>query len=183
MTVHLVPKRSRIVQHTSYVQHVFHASFHYDSRLQQTRLRSSCSLCVAVSLHEQLAVNLHLNDENTDSTMLRWWYVFSNSSGFFSCHLSISALGPNPFTTWFLRVQITGLLPVFADHPAVLVCIVSCIKHHASCAIRNLFDHLPEHRGCSYFLPLTFLLLQCLLPLPSFVFLSRFLLIKSARDP
>ena len=35
------------------------------------------------------AVNLHLNDENTDSTMLRWRYVSSNSSGFFSCHLGI----------------------------------------------------------------------------------------------
>ena len=57
------------------------------------------------------AVNLHLSDENADSTMLRWQYVFSNSSGFFSCHLSVFVLGPNPFTVWFLQVQITGLLP------------------------------------------------------------------------
>ena len=78
--------------------------------------------------------------------MLRWRYVFSNSSGFFSCHLSISALGPNPFTTWFLQVQITGLLPSTADHPVVLVCIISCIKHHTPDTVRNIFDHLSEHR-------------------------------------
>ena len=68
-------------------------------------LRNNCSLCVASFFARTTVVNLHLNDENIDSTMLRWWYVSSNSSGFFSCHLSISALGLNPFTTWFLQVQ------------------------------------------------------------------------------
>ena len=33
-------------------------------------LRSSCSLCVAGFFARTTAVNLHLNDENTDSTML-----------------------------------------------------------------------------------------------------------------
>ena len=32
------------------------------------------------------------------------------------------------------------------DHLVVLVCVISCIKHHASGTVRNLFDHLPEHR-------------------------------------
>ena len=70
-TIHLVSKCSRIVQHMLDTQHVFFVSFHYDSKLYQTHLRSNCSLCVAIFFARTTAVNLHLNDENTDSTILR----------------------------------------------------------------------------------------------------------------
>ena len=60
------------------------------SELQQTHLRSRCSLCVACFFARTTAVNPHLNDEKTDSTMLRRWCVSSKSSGFFSCHLRLS---------------------------------------------------------------------------------------------
>ena len=33
-----------------------------------------------------------------------------------------------------------------ADHLIVLMCIISCIKHHTPDTIMNLFDHLSEHR-------------------------------------
>ena len=39
-------------------------------------------------------------------------YLTSNASEFFSYHMSISAFGPNPFTTRFLWAQIAGLMPV-----------------------------------------------------------------------
>ena len=63
-------KRCRFVQHTLDIQHVFFTSFHYDRRLQQMRLESNAIFALPASLREQLVVNLHLNDENTDSTML-----------------------------------------------------------------------------------------------------------------
>ena len=96
------------------------------SELQQTHLRSRCSLCVACFFARTTAVNPHLSDEKTDSTMLRRWYVSSNSSGFFSCHLNISALGPNPFlwnvvgtaslgfSTFVLAANLIGFLVIVA---------------------------------------------------------------------
>ena len=60
-----------------------------------TRVEWPQSLCCRFLCANDLAVNLHLSDENADSTMLRRRYVFSNSSGFFSCHLSVFVLGPN----------------------------------------------------------------------------------------
>ena len=108
-------------------------------------LKNSRSLCVAGFFARTTAVNLHLSDENTNSTMLRWWYVSSNSSGFF--------LPPEHLCPWTESIYHMVLAGAdhrppagIADHPVVLVCIVSCIKHYASCAIRNLFDHLLKRR-------------------------------------
>ena len=56
-------------------------------------LRISWSLWSGSVFAATTAPNLALNDENTDSTKLRRWYVLSNSSGFSFLHLSISALG------------------------------------------------------------------------------------------
>ena len=60
-----------------------------------TRVEWPQSLCCRFLCANDLAVNLHLSDENADFTMIRRRYVFSNSSGFFSCHLSVFALVPN----------------------------------------------------------------------------------------
>ena len=90
-TMHLVPKRCRVVQHTPYTQHVFFTLFHHDSRVARAFNRN----LVAQSLPLLLA-------------------------------------------------------PYFLQYP----------------------------KGSSHLLPSAFLLLQRFLSLPSFVFLSRFLLIK-----
>ena len=55
-----------------------------------------------------------------------------------------------PWTEYLYHVVFAGANYRFsariADHPVVFVCVISCIKHHTPCTIRNLFDHLPEHR-------------------------------------
>ena len=95
------------------------------------RLRSSCSLCVAGFFARTTAVNLHLNDENINSTIC---YVdgmsFQTLRGFSSA-ARFSALGLNPCS-----IVPTGtdhrISARVADRRAAPVCIISCIRYYAS---------------------------------------------------
>ena len=89
------------------------------------------SLCCRFLCANDLAVNLHLSDENADFTMIRRRYVFSNSSGFFSCHLSVFALVPNSLLCGSCKCK----SQVSCQH-----CRLSCSSrvHHPASSITHL---------------------------------------------
>ena len=69
------------------------------------------------------------------------------------------------------------------DHSVVRVCIISCIKHHTSCAIRNLFDHIPERRRMLLFLALDILAFVMFIALAVFrIFITFFTHQANARS-
>ena len=108
-------------------------------------MRSRCSLCVAGFIVRTTAVNLHLSDENTDSTMLLGGTYFQTLQDSFP--VTLASLPLNRISYCMVLASADHRSPTcIADHLVVLVCNISCIKHHASCAIRNLFDHLLKRR-------------------------------------
>ena len=133
---------SRRIVYARRMMYIF-ASSHHDSRLEQIHLSGSCSLWVDNVSDRIAAVNLHLNDENADFTILHWRYVFKLFRVF---------LPPEHLYSWIesiCRIVSAGAdhrPPArIADHPVVFVCVISCTKHHASGAVGNLFDHLSKH--------------------------------------
>ena len=109
-------------------------------------IRSGYNLCVAGFFVRTTAVKLHLSDENIDSTMLRWWYMsFQTLQDSFP--VTLASLPLDRISYCMVLASADHRSPTgIADHLVVLVCNISCIKHHAFRAVRNLFDHLLKHR-------------------------------------